>query len=1062
MTASAAATAEIDRPRPATASSGEQGSATAANDAVAFNRALTDAAVTPNAPQPQVQQASAQQEAPPAEAAPEAEAAPDEARRREIEQWVETDSDHSGGFLGFGGTNSNDKVVDALSGNSRLGALDRPEQAYLVDRMLDRWAAGRGDGPGGAYNLATNLGDAPELRGVVAERFALRAGEMSRAVASQKPDESWRERAQANALADSAVTALSGPAYDEPQDLAPLRTMVGGLPPQAAGDFARALATAPNAPAMMGSHMLSRTLQALNEGPQTEATSAFVQNAFAAASLGDYGPMAGGGLPQQLGRALAREWYPDDTVQQNAEAGRLTDILNTGQGRTLLAANETIPLEARVNALARIRMDRSITADTLRQTDDPWTNPAIVRPEAQAIAQQFLTSRGDAAQRLAGTDLDNTVGFAMGFPPTLPEGTSPAEAEASLARGEFSYYASGDHAAAVRAVTDQIRAVGGDAPNVTVLPVLYSSGESGPVQLPLFRVTDASGTERFVDNTGRRYENFQDWREHNKLPPGHMTYPEDGHLATDANGAVRLGEGNTPETVDTFGEHVTSILDTAALVGGIVAGGVLIVGSGGLATPIVVGAGAVAVGAGAWGAYRSGSELADRSQHGQSINPLQDGEARNLWLNLGASALSVGAFGSAARLAQLSRAGRAIAPLEASAHGYVQAGAAIADTAAITNQGIDLARNWNEMSGGERATALLSMGFWATATIAGARATGSRPGDMFNPAVIRDNLLPARRFPVEADTPGLSPGEIRAAYDLQDGRVTNIRIQTGAGEVNPRQLQLHMQLADRLQRADGLSARLGALLSDRPDPPVGSSAWEARLEIGKISREARTLADEAASARTPAELERIATRQRELDQALIRETRRLDAAAVDGQGFIASPRSLNELLAGYAASGDIVRGVPANLAALEAPAATARRRVDYGSVNAAGQAQGIDATITRAMLDTGSTADSSIRPPGFAGGAQNHSRGHLLARMLGGSGSEERNLVTLFQQDTNSPVMSDFERHVYLAVDAGEVVNYRVTPIYEEGSLIPTSVALQARGSDGLDISVTIVNRDGS
>lgn len=1044
----AVAIADAERTRPA--------SFVGAQDKViAFDRALADAAAAPDAP-PQPRRDASSAEPPP-------EPAPDAARRREIEQWVENDSDHSGGFLGFGGTDSSDKVVEALRGESRLGVLDRPQQAYLVDRMLDRWAAGRGDGPGGAYRLATDLGDAPELRGLVAERFALRAGELNRVVASGNPSENWRERAQANALADSAVTALSGPAYETPEDLRPLGEMVRGLPPRAAGDFARALATAPNAPVPGSSQMLSRTLQALNEGPQTEATSAFTQNAFAAASLSDYGPLSGGDLPQQLGRALAREWNPDDPARQAAEAERLTGILNTGQGRTLLAASETIPLETRVNALAHIRMDRSITAETLRRTDDPWTNPAIVRPAAQAIAQQFLTRRGDAPQRLAGSDLDNIVGFAMGLPPTAPEGVDPRVAEAGAARGELSYYGSGEHAATVRAVTDQIRAIAGaDAPNVAVLPVVYSSRETGPVQLPLFRVADPSGAERFVDNTGRRYESFQDWRENNKLPSGHMTYPEDGHLRADANGAARLVDGATPETVDTFGEHVASALDAAALVGGIVAGGVLIVGSGGLATPIVIGAGAVAAGAGAWGAYRSGDALVDRSQHGQSINPLEDAQARNLWLNLGANALSVGAFGSAARLAQLGRAGRAIAPLEASAHGYVQAGAAIADAAAIANQSVDLARDWSRMSAGERATALLSMGFWATATVAGARAAGSRPGDIFNPAVIRDNLLPARRFPVEANAPGLSPGEIRAAYDLQDGRVTNIRVQTGAGEIDPRQLQWHMQLADRLQQADGLRARFDALLSDRPDPPVGSSAWEARLEIDKIAREARALADDAATASAPAEQARIATRRRELDQALIRETRRLDGAAADGRGFVAAPKSLDELLAGYSASGDIVRGVPSNLAPLDAPAATAAARIDYGRVNAAGQAQGVEATITREMLDTGSTADSAIRPPGFEGGARNHSRGHLLARMLGGSGAEERNLVTLYQQDTNSPVMSDFERQVYLAVDAGEVVNYRVTPIYEDGRLMPTSIALQAKGSDGLDISVTIVNRDGS
>lgn len=888
MTVAAAAdTGRTTRTAAADSSTGaDKSNATAANETAAFDRALNDAALTPDAP---AEQAAATPQAPADPASekptePQAAQGPDEARRREIDHWVDNDSDHSGGFLGFGGTDSKDKVVDALRGSSGLGTLDRPEQAYLVDRMLDRWQAGHGDGLGGAYNLATNLGDTPELRGVVAERLALRAGEANRAVANQSPEDSWRQQAEAHALADSAVTALSGPAYDEPQDLGPLREMVTGLPPQAAGDFARALATAPNAPGMMGSQMLSRTLQALNEGAPSEATSAFVQNAFAAASPADYGAVSGGDLPQQLGRALAREWQPDDPARQDAEAKRLTDILNTGQGRMLLAASEKIPLESRVNALARIRMDSSITAETLQKTSDPWTDPAIVRPEAQAVAQQFLTSRGDAPLRLAGTDLDNTVGFAMGLPPTVPDGKSPADAEAGAARGEFSYYGSGDQAQTVKAVTDQIRAVAGnDTPEVTVLPVMYSSGETGPVQLPLFRVNDASGTERFVDNTGRRYDSFQDWRENNQLPPGHMTYPEDGHLTADEAGAVKLGEGNTPKTVDTFGEHVTSVLDTAALVGGIVAGGILIVGSGGLATPIVVGAGAVAVGAGAWGAYRSGSELVDRSQHGQSINPLEDDQARNLWLNLGASALSVGAFGSAARLAQLGKAGRAIAPLEASMHGYVQAGAAIADTAAITNQGIDLTRNWNEMSGGERATALLSMGFWGAATIAGARATGSRPGDMFNPVTIRDNVLRSLPPQVKPDT-ALPGNEVRIDYDPQTGAVLGIRHGPQASQAD---IDLHVATAQNIQRSLTLEGQIGAFIADHGEPPPGTVGWAAQIDIGKVRQRMEQRATELADPNLST------ARRTELEAANDVDRQHLDDLAADVESMLRDPANAN-------------------------------------------------------------------------------------------------------------------------------------------------------------------------
>ncbi|WP_225672584.1 DUF4781 domain-containing protein [Bradyrhizobium hereditatis] len=135
------------------------------------------------------------------------------------------------------------------------------------------------------------------------------------------------------------------------------------------------------------------------------------------------------------------------------------------------------------------------------------------------------------------------------MPPALPSGTSFAQAQAGVSRGELSLYASGEHAAAVRAVTDQIRAVGGADAQVTVLPVTYSSAETGPVQLPLFRVTSADGRERFVDNIGRAYDSFDDWRENNQLPPGSMTYPSGGHLTARPDGSVALQHGNTPKTV---------------------------------------------------------------------------------------------------------------------------------------------------------------------------------------------------------------------------------------------------------------------------------------------------------------------------------------------------------------------------------------------------------------------------------------------------------------------------------------------------------------------------------
>ena len=67
--------------------------------------------------------------------------------------------------------------------------------------------------------------------------------------------------------------------------------------------------------------------------------------------------------------------------------------------------------------------------------------------------------------------------------------------------------------------------------------------------------------------------------------------------------------------------------------------------------------------------------------------------------------------------------------------------------------------------------------------------------------------------------------------------------------------------------------------------------------------------------------------------------------------------------------------------------------------------------------------------------------------------------MTLFHRNANSPVMRDLEALVYRAVDAGEVVNHRVKPIYD-GAGMPTHVAVSARGSNGFSLDVTIANRN--
>ncbi|MGF3025694.1 DUF4781 domain-containing protein [Methylobacterium aquaticum] len=781
-------------------------------------------------------------------------------RRAAIAGWVDAKSDQSGGVLGFGGTESSDKVRDALAGRSELGPLDAGEQRALADRMIARWEAGRGDGASGPARLVDALADDPDSRTLVGERLAARAAAITRETPfdPDRPDGNWENRARAQGYANNAVRA-AGQA-DDPAAPGRLRSMTEALGPEGAGGLARTLAGGDGLTAggvvTAGGSPLVRTLEALEGGAPSEARSSVVQNAFAATPASAYADPA---MRRAMGAALAREWNPDDAGAAARDAERLTGILATDQGRRLLGAGgeDGPPLETRVNALATVRADSAVTGAVLERTDDPWTNPAIIAPSAQASARQYRDARGDAPVALAGTDLDNTVGTAMGLPPALPPGTDPAAAEAAAARGAFNFYASGDAAEPVKAVADQIRAIAGDGPaNVTVLPVTYSDGTTGPVQLPLFRVTDPSGAERYVDNTGRAYDDFEDWRTNNALPPGTQVYPEGGHLAAGPDGRVALGQGNTPKTVDTFGEHVAGILDKAALVGGIVAGGVLIVGTGGLATPVVVGATAVAVGAGAWGAYRSGSELLDRGQHGQSLNPVTDAEARGLWLSLGANVASLGAFGSAARLSQLGQAGRAVAPLEASLHGYAQAGAFALDTAAVADQGIATARNWDRMSGEERATSILQMSFWGVGAGVGLRASGTRnPGDMFNPVTLRDAILAANPPPVAVDA-SLPGNAAKIDVDPATGVVRGVRHAPGASAED---IRLHTETAQAIQRGVTLEGQIDRLFRRTGEPGPGSVGHNARIDIGKINErlasQARALEDPALDGRTRAQIE---------------------------------------------------------------------------------------------------------------------------------------------------------------------------------------------------------------
>ncbi|MET8248217.1 DNA/RNA non-specific endonuclease [Streptomyces sp. NPDC005202] len=123
-----------------------------------------------------------------------------------------------------------------------------------------------------------------------------------------------------------------------------------------------------------------------------------------------------------------------------------------------------------------------------------------------------------------------------------------------------------------------------------------------------------------------------------------------------------------------------------------------------------------------------------------------------------------------------------------------------------------------------------------------------------------------------------------------------------------------------------------------------------------------------------------------------------------------------------------------------------------------GRAQGVDTMITKSMLNTGSKASRRVKPPGWLGDAADHTRGHLLARSLGGDGSAPENIVIMYKT-ANNEVMEKLEEQIYKVVDAGHDVKYSATPLYKNPTdLIPAGVRIVAKGG-GLDIDQTIINK---
>ncbi len=684
-------------------------------------------------------------------------------RRAEITAWTESLVDDE--LTEYGRAyEEGERVGKALGGDSALGELTPAEQRLLLDQQLERWTEGEpNSGNAVNYNAIAATaefaaGDESAAR-AVSQRYAELAIERTTG-----EDPYFQDQAVGGHFAAMAVTAAGTPEAR--------RELIDALGPEDASHLVRALELSPGTATDGGSFAFGSSadviqrviaadqlLEATTEGAPSAATAAVVDTTFTTMGSGAY--EFGVEIADTMGDALAHQWYPDDPDRAASEGDRLGGVLDTKQGRQLVVNND-LPLETRLTQLDLVRNNDTWDKDFFQQKDSAYDIPDVAFALARPIERQYRDLRGDEPQTLTGTNLDNTIGFAVGFPPQgVPENETDAQRaarEEAVANGEHSYFEGEPASEVVGPIADAIREVGGENAQVTVLPVQFASNGTGAVSLPLFRVQDKeTGEDRFVDNTGRTYENFEDWRQNNKLPPGNQTFPANGHI--DDVGTITTE--NTPETVDTFGEHVTNILDTASLVGGVIAGGAIILGSGGTLAPVVVG------GAAAWQTYRSVDALNDRYQHGQSINPFTDAGARGDWLNAGAGVLSLASLGASGLASRAVSAGSRYGFAAATAASTLNFGATVADAAAAANAGHQLISRWDELSGSERASLALSVGFWGVGAGAQVR-RGGNPFDLAGnrDAILYDHLDPSVRSALDEQIPGSSVAADQARAQL--------------------------------------------------------------------------------------------------------------------------------------------------------------------------------------------------------------------------------------------------------------------------------------------------------
>ncbi|MDG4884028.1 LysM peptidoglycan-binding domain-containing protein [Mesorhizobium sp. WSM4884] len=172
--------------------------------------------------------------------------------------------------------------------------------------------------------------------------------------------------------------------------------------------------------------------------------------------------------------------------------------------------------ELRLSEPSLLADDNTTVDKTYLDKHEQQTLDAIYQPRFQQLLDRGYDKE---FHQQSGKDLDTTVAKTLGLDSSTDDGRD-----------------------AIKNVTDEIRDIGGDNPYVRRVPIFYVDDQVGTQQVALFAVRDGDGNTRYVDATGKKFDDLGDFQDNNSQfsENGKLVVPKGLEIKAGADGKIAL------------------------------------------------------------------------------------------------------------------------------------------------------------------------------------------------------------------------------------------------------------------------------------------------------------------------------------------------------------------------------------------------------------------------------------------------------------------------------------------------------------------------------------------